>query len=475
MKKLQSKLFFLFYVYLGILVTLRSTYVMEVIPISLTLSRILTVAVYLPFVLAVGYKLFTDAANAKRAFKKVSNWIFYGFAIYYLVLCVYRYANEMEVKENLYYSIIFFGSIAIFMLLQDGKLKLAKQGLEKSLVWTAVFFIAYRLAYVLIGAHFFERSPINVNLSTGVLALLLPFLGNALTAPELGKKKIALLWSVVVASIAVIATTGARALFLLTMVNVAAMLIIVLIRRKGVLRMVTAVAAGVMIVVSLALLNVGEVRYNVYRQTGIDFDAIRNTFEVKKPTQTAAATTPSAAPTEAPAQAPTEPVQTVIQVSAVTQQPATNPPIGQSPEQDKEAAQEQIYYSDRMRRHLVQFGIKKAKENLWFGNGDVLYWYQITEKYGFMQSAHNFLVEGIICYGIVGMVMIAALFFSLLAEAKLFARIALRRWNYTAALGLTALFYFAFGFVQPTVFDMFICPLFVLAVTACLNGLKEGQ
>lgn len=470
MKKLQSKMFFLFYVYLGILATLRSTYVMEVISISMTLSRILTVAVYVPFVLAVGFKLFTDARDIKGAFKKVSNWIFYAFALYYLALCVYRYTYKMEVKENLYYSIIFFGAIAVFMLLQNGKLKLPKKELEKNLLWIAVFFIVYRLAYVLIGARFFERSPINVNLNTGVLALLLPFLGNQLTDPALGKKKTLLLWSVVVASIAVIATTGARALFLLTMVNVAAMLIIALIRRKGVLKMVTAIAAGVVIVVSLALMNVGEVRYNVYRQTGIDFSAIRNTFEVKKPTQATAATTPSAAPTEAPTQAPTQ-AQTV---PAVTEQP-TETPIGQSPEQDKEAAKEQIHYSDRMRRHLVQFGIKKAKENPWFGNGDVMYWYQITEKYGFMQSAHNFLVEGIICYGIIGMTMIAALFISLLAEAKLFAKIALRRWNYTAALGLTALFYFAFGFVQPTVFDVFICPLFVLAVAACLNGLKEEQ
>jgi hypothetical protein len=466
MKKLQSKMFFWFYVYLSILATLRSTYVMEVIPIPMTLSRILTVAVYVPFVLAVGYKLFTDARDIKGAFKKVSNWIFYAFALYYLALCVYRYTNQMEVKENLYYSIIFFGAIAIFMLLQNGKLKLPKQELEKNLLWIAVFFIVYRLAYVLIGARFFERSPINVNLNTGVLALLLPFLGNQLTDLALSKKKTLVLWSVVVASIAVIATTGARALFLLTMVNVAAMLVIALIRRKGVLKMVTAIAAGVVIVVSLALMNVGEVRYNVYRQTGIDFSAIRNTFEVKKPTQATAATTPSAAPTQTPTEAPTAP--------AVTEKP-TDAPIGQSPEQDKEAAKEQIHYSDRMRRHLVQFGIKKAKENPWFGNGDVMYWYQITEKYGFMQSAHNFLVEGIICYGIIGMTMIAALFISLLAEAKLFAKIALRRWNYTAALGLTALFYFAFGFVQPTVFDMFICPLFVLAVAACLNGLKEEQ
>lgn len=466
MKKLQSKMFFLFFAYLGILTTFRSTYVMEVIPISMTLSRILTVAVYVPFVLAAVYKLFTDARDIKGAFKKVSNWIFYTFALYYLALCVYRYANQMEVKENLYYSIIFFGAIAIFMLLQEGKLRLSKQELEKNLLWIAVFFIVYRLAYVLIGQHFFERSPINVNLNTGVLALLLPFLGNRLTDPAQEKKKTAVLWCIVTASIAVIATTGARALFLLTMMNVAAMLVIALIRRKGVLRMVTAIAAGVAIVVSLAVLNVGEVRYNVYRQTGIDFSAIRNTFEVKKPTQTAAVTTPSANPTQAPTEAPTAP--------AVTEQP-TDAPIGQSPEQDKEAAKEQTYYSDLMRRHLVQFGIKKAKENPWFGNGDVMYWYQITEKYGFMQSAHNFLIEGIICYGIIGMTIIAALFISLLAEAKLFARIALRRWNYTAALGLTALFYFAFGFVQPTVFDMFICPLFVLTSAACLNGLKEEQ
>ncbi len=472
MKKIQNKVFLLFFIYLAVVVSLRSTYVIEAFPVMEKFSKISTVLSYLPFVLAVGYKLISDAMRIKATFSKVSNWIFYGFALYYLALCVYRLTHDMEVKENLYFSIIFFGAIAIFMLLRSGKIPMSKKELDKNLVGIAVFFIVYRLIFVLIGAHFIQKSPINVNLTSGVIALLLPFLGNRLTDPELDKKKALLLWTVVVAGFVVIATTGARALFLLTMVNVAAMLLLTLIRRKGVLKMVTAIAVGCVIVVTLALGNVGQVRYSVYRQTGIDFDTIRLTFQTKKPTQPTEATDPPTVPTEAPTQEPTAPEQPTE--PGETQLP-TEIPIGQTPEQDKAAAQEQINSSNRMRRHLVQYGIKKAKQNPWFGNGDVMYWYQITEEYGFMQSAHNFLVEGIICYGLIGMAMVAALFIALLAEAKLFTKRSLRRWSDTAALVLTAVFYFAFGFVQPTVFDTFICPLFVLAMAACINKLETER
>lgn len=457
MKKLQSKVFLWLYVYLAVLTALRSTYVLEVIPISMTLSRIFTVAVYVPFVLAVGYKLFLDVWNRQIAFKKVSNWIFYVFALYYVALCVYRLTNAMEVKENLYYSIVLFGSIAIYMLLKEGKIAVSKQELQKNLLWIAGFFVAFRLAYVLIGAHFFAKPPININLTSGIVALLVPFLCHMLMAAGSNKKESLWIWIVLAGCLVVIATTGARALFLLTVANVAVMLAVALIRRTGVLRMVTVIAVSVALVVTMVLCNVGQVRYSVYRQMGIDFDDLQVTFEQKATTQSKTAK---------------QQAVTLVQLS--NKQP-TKIPIGESPEQDQAAAQKQINASNKMRKKLVQLGVNEVKKNPLFGTGDVMYWYQVNKTYGFMQSSHNFLLEAVICYGLIGSAMIAALFISLLAEAKLFTKRALQRWNYTVVLALTAVFHFAFGFVQPTVFDIFICPLFVLTAAACLDGLQEAQ
>jgi len=457
-KKIQNKAVFLLFVYFGILQTLNSSWVVQTLHISQMVSRVITLLVYLPFAVAVGYKLFADIRDRKTAMRSVSNWCYYAFALYYAAISIYRLANAMEVKENLYYSIVFFGAVAMFMLLRSGKVVLSKQELKKNLLWIAAFFVLYRLAYGLVGVHFFEKQPVNVNLTTGITGLLLPAMGQMLA--EADRKKAWLPWCVLCGSLVVIATSGSRAIFALMGVLVVAMLVIALIRRKGVLRLVTVAAVSVAIVVTLALANVGQVRYSVYRQTGIDFEAIRQSFATKHPNaeQLASDSGVTVPPTQATTQ-PTQPPAT----EAPTQAP-TSTPIGVSPEQDKTAAQEQIKASNWMRKLLVQRGMEEAKKAPLFGTGNVMYWYRLGENYAVLQSSHNFLIEAIICYGLVGLAMIAALFIALLFEAKLFTKRALRRWNETAGLLLAIVFYFALGFVQPTVFDVFICPLFLLTV-----------
>ncbi len=499
MKNLQKKAFVFLLVYLGVLVSLNSTWVREVMHPTQTVTKIYTLLLYAPFVLAVFYKLLTDIRHIKNTVSSVSNWIFYAFALYFVALSAYRFLNGMEVKENLYYSIIFFGAVAMYMLLRDGKIYMPEKNVEKNILWIAAFFVLFRLAYCLIGTHFLNRAPININLTSGAVAILMPVIGNMLINPSTDTRKAILPWVVFCSGIVVVATTGARALFALTAVIVVAMLIVALIRRAGVLRLITAIVVGCVIVGVLAAADVGDVRYSIYRQTGINFSTSQNaggsnvtngsetgvtTLPSTDPThnQTQPTELPTETPTEAPTQAPTEtpteaPTQapTEAPTEAPVQVPTTPEPPSQVQNQDQVAAQEQIAASDWMRKNLMQQGINQVKENPWFGTGDVMYWYQVNETYGFMQSSHNFLIEAIVCYGIIGLLMIAALFVAILAEAKLFTKMALRRWNCTVALLLTIMFYFAFGFVQPTVFDLFICPLFLLTVAAYRGALHEVQ
>lgn len=457
MKKVRENAFFIIFAYFALFQSLTSTWAVQALNIPQSLSRAFTMLVYLPFLVAICNKLVQDVLNIKRTFSAVSNWIYYSFVLYYLGLCVYRFANGMEVKENLYYSIVFFGAIAVYMLLRDGKIFMTRKQLDKNLLWIAAFFELYRLAYVLIGAQIFAKSPININLTSGIVALLLPFVANMLIDRSRDKKEFWLPWMVFCGGLVVIATTGARALFALTAVNVAVMLVVALIRRRGVLRIVMAAVLGCAIVVSLAVANVGQVRYALYRQTGVDLSAVSGSFETKPST--------TAKPT-------TEPEGTKAPVTATD---PTNAPEAQPTDKDQLKAQNQIDASDYMRKKLVQHGIEQIKENPLFGNGDVLYRYRLKGNYAPMQSSHNFIIEAVVCYGAIGLVMIAALFITLLVEAKLFERSALRRWNYKVTMLLTIGFYFALGFVQPTVFDVFICPLFVLTVAACSKALRETQ
>lgn len=465
MRSKHKNAMFLLFVYFSIFQTLNSSWVTSVLHIPSAVSKVVTVLVYLPFALAVGYKALGDFKQIKTAFSNVSNWIYYALGAYYAAVTVWRLTTGREVQENLYFSIIFFGAVAIFMLLRDGKIKVSKQDLEKNLLYIAAFFILYRLAYVLIGCYFFEKSPINVNLTTGIVAFLLPFVANMLTCTD--KKKSVFHWLVLCAGLAVVATSGSRALFALTGATMAVMLAVLLLKRKGVLRFVTAMAVGCAIVVTLMLANVGQVRYAVYRQTGVDFEAIINSFETRPPQLPTEA--PTGAPTDAPTQAPTEPSEAPTE--APTEMP-TATPVGVSPEQDKTAAQEQIEASNWMRKRLTQRGIYEIEKNVLFGTGNVLYNYQLGPDYVVVQSSHNFVIEGLICFGAIGFAMIAALFIALLIEAKLFTKMARKHWNHTAVLVLSIGFYFAFGFVQPTVFDVFFCPLFLLLITAFRNAVN---
>jgi len=447
MKKVRENAFIIIFAYLALFQSLTSTWAVQVLHISQSLSRVFTLLVYAPFFVAICAKLVLDLYKLKKAFSKVSNWIYYIFALYYLGLSAYRFLNGMEVKENLYFSIVFFGAAAVFMLIRDGWIFMTRKQLNRNLLWIAAFFELYRLAYVLIGAQIFAKSPINVNLTSGIVALLLPFVGNMLIDRSLDKKKSWLPWLVFCGGLVVIATTGARALFALTAANVAVLLVVALIRRRGLLRLVTAAVLGCAIVVSLAVANVGQVRYALYRQTGAELSFISGSIATNPTTQPTEETTP---------EAPTE-------------------PSDQEENEDQLKAQNQIGASDYMRKRLVQHGIKQIKENPLFGNGDVLYQYRLSNNYAPMQSSHNFIIEAMVCYGAIGFGMMAALFVALLIEAKLFERSALRRWNYKVTMLLTIGFYFAFGFVQPTVFDVFICPLFVLIVAACRKALGETQ
>jgi len=466
MKKLRSKAFFIIFVYFVLLLTVRSTYVIEAFPALEGLSKYSTVLTYLPFAVAILWKLLGDLMHIKRTVSSVSNCIYYAFALYYVALCAYRFTHGMEIKENFYYTVVFLGAVAAYMLLRDGKIVMPKKDLDKNILWITCLFMLYRLAYVLIGAQFISKSPINLNLTSGAVAVLLPYVANLLTEPALEKKKMIFPWIVFSAGIIVIATTGARALFALTAGTVAVMLAVALLKRKGLLRILSALVLSCAVVVGMAVMNVGDVRYAIYRQTGIDISASLNVGT------TVATTAPQTQPgtsNENPGGVQTPPSNGTTD----TKDPADSSEPEEIVDPDLLKAQKQINASDRMRKRLMQWGIQQVKESPLFGTGDVMYWYQMNRRYGFMQSSHNFLIEAMVCYGTIGLVIMAALVIALLAEAKLFAKPLRYRWSYRVTILLTAAVYFAFGFVQPTVFDSLICPLFVLTIAACRKALHE--
>lgn len=434
MIKAKNKAFFLFFmVYISMLSTMTSTWVNRVLQWPILINQILTVFIYLPFVLMIIVKLVGDLKEYRSIIKRPIECIYYLFAFYYAIITGYRLLNGMEVKENLYYSIIFFGAIALYLLIRSKKIKISQSELVTNLLWVDIFFVLYRLIYCLVGVHFIENPPVNINLTSGAVAILTPFVANWLINECSTKRDKALGWLILCSNIVVVLTTGARAIFYLVVVIVGVSFLCNLNNRKGLLRAVSAVLVGCLVVAFLAMANVGEVRYSIYRQTGLTISAVN-----------------------------------ILDSSAENPSDSTE----NSVDPQKQLAEEQFSRSDYMRKDLLQRGIEQVKLNPLLGTGDVAYECQIGD-YKAIQSSHNFLIEAIICYGCIGLVIIAGLFITLIVDTKLFRRETRTKCKSKIVLILTVLFYFAFGFVQPTVFNYIICPLFVLIVAVCRKSLLE--
>lgn len=429
----KSRSIFILMVFLCTLLTFSATWVVELIGFPMSVSRLLAILVYLPFACLVLTKVCLDIRHWRSALT-VSNGFFYAFAVYYAALFGYRFLRGMEIKEHLYYSIVFFGAISLYMLLRDRFTDLKDRDMAINLIWIALFFVVYRLLYCAVGARFLEFSPINVNLTSGAVALLMPLLSYWLTSDTLSRKQRILCWITLTGGVVVIATTGARALFWLSVITVGVILLSSIFTKSDWIRLTTAVVAGCLIVVGLCLGNVGRTRYAVYRETGL-----------------------------------------TISLSSPSNSSDPDNPDEEEPDEDQLAAQEQVDASNQMRSELVAMGVEQMQLNPWFGTGDVLYVTYPRPDFKAVQSSHNFLIEAIICYGVFGLIMIAGLFISLIGETGLFVKMGKEQRRTKIVLLLTLFFYFAFGFVQPTVFNPIICLLFVMAVAAVRGLLQQPE
>lgn len=411
------------FIFMTMCLTLTTTWVVEKLNIPTLFTRGLTVLVYAPFIGAILWKLIGDIwALFKKQKPDILSCLYYLFALYYAGLCVWRFLSGMEIKENLYYTLVLVGSVAIFSQLQKGRLSVEKGEITHNLTAIAIYLVAYRLLYAFIFADFFQKQPINTNLVTGSLGLLLPLLLISLCDKNGDKQQHKMAAIAVFGSLIVIVTTGARAIFLLSILSVVVVVLCNLINWKGLVRVGAVLIAVACTVSMLAAINYGSVRYALYRETGLNVSSLFGTTQ------------------ELPAPPEDDIVENEIQ----------------------NQAQDQIKQSDNMRGDLVEWGIAEIKKNPVFGTGDVLFRYMITAERGFMQSSHNFLIETIICYGIIGLVLIAALFLWMLWKTGLLHIKNWRKWRNAVGALLVVIYYFAFGFVQPTVYAPMICSLFVI-------------
>ena len=428
LSKIKCYKFFLFFVFITLCLTMTSTWVTDAVLIPLAVNRVFTLLCYLPFILAIAWKLLTDIRSIKYRKPDVLTYLFYGFSFFYAVITAYRFFAALEIKENLYYTIVLLGSAAAYLLIRSGDITATEKELKKNLYAIAAYLVLYRLLYVFVGCYFFENQPINTNLLTGSLGILLPVLIVSLFQCRGDKKTVLLAMATLALALIVIIATGARAIFLLSILAVVVLVVCGIKNKTYLYRLVSVVGAAALVITVLAAVNFGSVRYALYRETGISVSSI---FGGDSDGDTSALN-------------PSNPNKDPLQDSAY----------------------EQILRSDKMRDDLMKWGIEEIKVNPWVGTGNVLFSYTLNERFTFMQSPHNFLIESVLCYGLIGTVILAAVFITIILNTGLFRKAGKGAFLPKIGIVLTAIYYFAFGFVQPTVFAPMICALFVLSLAA---------
>ena len=388
-----------------------SHWTQEVFSASITLKRIGTIAVYLPFIIAIISKFISDIKG--KAIFIGRNKLFYAFAIYYSLVTAYRFITHGEYKESLYFFIVIMGSIAFIMLMQEKRF-LSLDELINNAIVCCIIIAVYRVLIMIIVPRLFSYPPVNSNIISSLALLCFSLFSFNLSI----QRKEHYLTSAVLLliSMTITLTTGSRASFLLLIALIVVTSVRFLSKNKKILLYYGgAVMASFVLVTALSIVNIGGVRASVVREIWF-LNRFIGTVEV-----------------------------------------TTEEPMPQ--EDETELQNQQIERSDIGRKELVLMGVQQIKNNPVFGTGDVLYQQKISKSYTANQTSHCFLIESFACFGIVGTILCMSLVFSLFLQS-----INRHKGNIRYFTILTLIVHLIFCLVQPLFFDPIISIVFSVVI-----------
>ncbi len=446
-QKINEYKFFLVFFFLSILLSFTSAWVAKILNISLLANQVMALLVYVPSCIAIAWKLVADLRSIKKKKLGILDIIYYIFALYYGVISVYRLLNGMEIKESFYYCVVFFGSVAVYLMVRSGAISVSEKELSHNICAITLYVIIYNAIYRLFGARYIARLPININLLLGVIAVSLPYIMLQFCSKNCTKKEKIFFGLAVFGGAVTIATAGSRAFFWVSLLTDLVVILANIRNKKGLLRFVSTLGLACVFVIVLMAADVGRVRYYVYRATNISL------FNQSAQSQ------PDASPD--------------LEIEDDFLDEELLLPEDLQDDAVRHEAQQQTVRSDQMRAQLVKMGLEQVALNPWFGTGDVMYYYQVTDTYGTMQSSHNVVIETIICCGIVGCVMIIALFLAIVADAKFFVSGGRCKRPYKIVMVLSTMIYLGVGLIQPIVFHPLVCPVYVLSLAVCRQKLES--
>lgn len=426
----QNHIVLILLCWLVALATLQSRWVVGLFSIPSIVSKVAAVLSYAPFLLLTLWKV---AGDLKKPPKDLFSLVFYVFCIYYFGITVYRVLTHGEIKENLYYSAVCLGSISLFCLIHDKKI----QPDAHALIWDLCVFAGILLVYRFVHTVFLSRwlwySPVNEIALGAMVLLLLPFAFYLLRGCAQNRKNTIFGGVLIFGSLLLCLTLSSRAVFLFMLLALVLMFLTCLRSKPALLTAGCAVVLALAVLFGLFALNVGNVRYALYRETG--FSALY---------------TPNASPSVSPNK---------------TQTSNNNVPM--------EDAAAQINRSDSMRENLIRFSLEEFRKNPLIGTGNVLFAHNYNSFTEIVQApAHNMVLQTLNCYGLIGLLLLVALVITLLLKIRLF-RIKEGAWGERLSLLAIFLIYFGMSMYQATAYDILVMPTMFACIAAFAGKLQD--
>lgn len=424
LNKYNISIVFFFYILLNVIC---SRWVQEVFPYPLNILRILTVLIYLPFILIILIKLYMDI-KCKALFKG-ANIFYYSFFTYYVLISVWRIINHDEVKESFYFFIVIIGAIAF--LIQGVKFNFfSKDSLIDNIFVCTAIICSYRISFVFLVNKIFSYMPINAIIFACIFIISIPFLVNNIEIKSHARKIVCFL--LLVLSITFVLLSGSRASFYLLVFLVLAITVFMIIKcKKNLIPFFSILLCSTVIVTILFAINFKDVRKNVVREVWF----LNSVIKVEEPVSDN-----------------NENINTEINYDELIDQ-----------------QNQQIDKSDNFRRELFIYGINEIKKNPLFGTGNVLYEQQMNETYIANQSSHNFIIESLVSFGIIGSLLLLGSILLILIHAIKVIDIKSKFF-----LILTIGVLLAFSCIQPLFYNpIVVYPFFTLITAFCITGGKS--
>lgn len=391
---------------------------------SYFISVLLTALLYLIFLFFIFWNFIDDFKNGTNRFYI---GIYIAFICYYSMISFYRLLMGLEAKESMYYTIILLGTFSMFRIIvnRNGFFRgnLIINEISTFAFLTIIYWIMYRIIFV----KYIPYSPLNENIIAAILVITIPVIFRKLLDAFKNKKDVLICQSIIVGEITCVITLGSRAAFYLLVIELLFLLVCNLKKRTFIASWLISITCSFLIISLLFVLNVGDVRYSVYREMSIISKIFVNTNKDESTGQ-------------------------VVKNS-------------DEPLLVEQIAVEQIERSDTGRKGLMKRSIEQIKENPLFGTGKLFYVDTIEGIGVFNQSAHNGILETLNGYGIIGFFVILLLLYFVIFRGLFYYK---SFFKYPELTIIITVFLF-YGMVQPLVYDEVILPLVLIEMALYLD------